>query len=386
MKTGFMNKIHWTTESVEKVRAGKRWIRLLAYVSSLCLMLFSVLPCRAEERKTYTYTVSFSAGNQGTLSTEDGVSISVDGGGDYEITLSGDGKTVEITGLTAENSIRFLNSAVSLESESKYYVKGVRMGGRDNSTVDMSYFPVERDQDYVVAYGIKGNLVQYTVNYVDQEGNQLYPPQVYYGNVGDKPVIAYLYVEGYQPQAYNLTGTLQSDASKNIFTFIYRPAVVETPAGPGEGTAPGGENPGGTNPPGGENPGGANPPGGGENPGQAENPADEENPGGNNPVDEENPGGDNPGPEDQTIPDEEVPGGENDEPEQLVDLDDEEVPMGNFKDEGTIAASNREKLKMTWIAAGIGLLAVIILVGAAVYLGRKMKKAESRRDQSGEKK
>ena len=370
-----MNKIHWTTESVEKVRAGKRWIRLLAYVSSLCLMLFSVLPCRAEERKTYTYTVSFSAGNQGTLSTEDGVSISVDGGGDYEITLSGDGKTVEITGLTAENSIRFLNSAVSLESESKYYVKGVRMGGRDNSTVDMSYFPVHRDQDYVVAYGIKGNLVQYTVNYVDQEGNQLYPPQVYYGNVGDKPVIAYLYVEGYQPQAYNLTGTLQSDASKNIFTFIYRPAVVETPAGPGEGTTPGGENPGG-----------ANPPGGGENPGQAENPADEENPGGNNPVDEENPGGDNPGPEDQTIPDEEVPGGENDEPEQLVDLDDEEVPMGNFKDEGTIAASNREKLKMTWIAAGIGLLAVIILVGAAVYLGRKMKKAESRRDQSGEKK
>ena len=52
---------------------------------------------------------------------------------------------------------------MTLGEDSKYYVKGVRMGGRDNSTVDLAYFRVERDEDYVVAYGIRGNLVQYTV-------------------------------------------------------------------------------------------------------------------------------------------------------------------------------------------------------------------------------
>ncbi|MCI9436992.1 MAG: hypothetical protein HFH85_07420 [Lachnospiraceae bacterium] len=83
------------------------------------------------------------------------------GGGGYEMTC--DGQHIVIMGLTTENSVRFLNSAVTLGEDSKYYVKGVRMGGRDNSTVDLAYFRVERDEDYVVAYGIRGNLVQYTV-------------------------------------------------------------------------------------------------------------------------------------------------------------------------------------------------------------------------------
>lgn len=198
----------------------KKAMRVISVLAAFCLMLSASLNCLAAERKGYTYTVTISAGNQGTLGTTDGISISVDGGGEYEIMLEDGGKSVRITGLTAANHVRFLNSAVSVAEDSKYYVKGIRMGGRDDS-LDLAYFPVERDQDYVVAYGIRGDMVQYTVNYVDAAGNQLYPPQVYYGNVGDRPVIAYLYVEGYQPQAYNLTRTLQSDASKNIFTFVY---------------------------------------------------------------------------------------------------------------------------------------------------------------------
>jgi hypothetical protein len=53
-----------------------------------------------------------------------------------------------------------------------------------------------------------------------------------HGNVGDKPVGASLYIEGYQPQAYNLTGTLQADESKNVFTFVYRKVKAEEPTQP----------------------------------------------------------------------------------------------------------------------------------------------------------
>ena len=152
----------------------KRAARYLSLLTAAVLTVSAWFPSHAADRTSYTYTVTFSAGTQGTL---DSSGISVDGGGDYAIDC--DGQHVTITGLTSANHVRFLNSAVTLEEDSKYYVKGVRVGGRDNSTVDLAYFPVERDEDYVVAYGIRGNLVQYTVYYQDTAGNDLYPPQNY---------------------------------------------------------------------------------------------------------------------------------------------------------------------------------------------------------------
>ena len=40
-------------------------------------------------------------------------------------------------------------------------------------------------------------MTSYTVNYVDENGNELAPSRTYYGNVGDRPVVAYLYMDGY---------------------------------------------------------------------------------------------------------------------------------------------------------------------------------------------
>lgn len=344
----------------------RKAMRTISLLAAFCLMLSASLTCLAAERKSYTYTVTISAGNQGILSTADGISISVDGGGDYEIVPEDGGKSVRITGLTAANHVRFLNSAASVPEDSKYYVKGIRMGGRDDS-LDLAYFPVERDQDYVVAYGIRGDMVQYTVNYVDAAGNQLYPPQVYYGNVGDRPVIAYLYVEGYQPQAYNLTRTLQSDASKNIFTFVYTRIEAAAPGGTGGGTAPGGD--GGPQAPVDGGPGGgaaapgadADAPGG---PG-AQAPEEEQEPPQEVGDDDTPLGGDGPGPE------------EPDGPEDLLNLDDEETPLagiGSEKD-GTVAEANDRMRKFTWIAAGMGLVAVIALIAGA-YMYRRMRRAK----------
>ena len=50
------------------------------------------------------------------------------------------------------------------------------LSGRDNASskrLDAPAFTVEGDADYVVAYGIKGNMVAYTVNYQDASGNSL---------------------------------------------------------------------------------------------------------------------------------------------------------------------------------------------------------------------
>ena len=96
---------------------------------------------------------------------------------------------------------------------------------------------VDSDREYVIAYGIRGNMVSYRVNYQDQNGNTLLESQTFYGAVGDRPVVAFQYVDGYQPQAYNLTGTLSGNEAENIFTFTYTP--VEQPAA-GTGTAAGG--------------------------------------------------------------------------------------------------------------------------------------------------
>lgn len=178
----------------------------------------------------YTYTVRFFAGAQGTFKE-----------GDKEIITHED--------LLPGERVTFNQRDVQLNDNSKYYVKGIRESGKDNNRVGkdgvveqyMTSFEVDADMDYVVVYGLLTDAVAYTVNYVDQDGNELAPSETYYGNVGDTPVVAYLYIDGYQPQAYNMTGRLDRDASKNVFNFRYTPVSGGTqpqPPAPGPTTAP----------------------------------------------------------------------------------------------------------------------------------------------------
>lgn len=60
---------------------------------------------------------------------------------------------------------------------------------------------------------------------MDTDGNKLAESRTYYGNVGDEPVIAYLYIDGYIPDSYNQTGKLSSNASENVFNFVYSRAA-----------------------------------------------------------------------------------------------------------------------------------------------------------------
>ncbi len=172
----------------------------------------------------YTYTVTFYAGNQGTFA--DGAGKIVMSNLKYGAFVSFD---VQKDGV------------VTLNNSDKYYVKGLRKSGRDNSETDeleasRYSVTVKGDADYVVAYGIKGNQVAYTVNYQDVDGKELLASNTYYGNVGDKPVVAYQYVEGYTPQALALTKTLSENSAENVFTFRYTPIGTTVVTIPGETT------------------------------------------------------------------------------------------------------------------------------------------------------
>ncbi len=70
-------------------------------------------------------------------------------------------------------------------------------------------------------------MVAYTVNYQDASGKALAESQTFYGNVGDKPIVAYQYIENYIPDALALTKTLSNNESENVFTFTYKPGATD---------------------------------------------------------------------------------------------------------------------------------------------------------------
>ena len=197
---------------------------LAAMVTVSMVSSFSLLNVAAAEN--YTYTVTFYAGNQGSFTDLSGLRVA--GKENPQISIEED--KVSVTGLTTGDEVTFdvNQGGISLQEDSKYYIQGLRLSGRDNDEqMAASSFRVTEDQDYVVAYGIQGEMTSYTVNYVDEAGNELAPSRTYYGNVGDKPVVAYAYMEGYTPQALTLTGTLGANAADNVFTFTYRSNPVE---------------------------------------------------------------------------------------------------------------------------------------------------------------
>lgn len=306
------------------------------------------------QKQEYTYTVTFSAGKQGTFNDSSKNEVKVQREGTSQtlpITVSGDKMTVkevksgDVLSFTAQTP-----GVVQLASDSKYYVKGVRASGRDNEEAVTTIFTVNSDMDYVVAYGVKGEQVKYTVNYQDKNGKTLAPSESFYGNVGDKPVVAYKYIEGYAPQAFGLTKTLSSNEAENVFTFVYEPVPgpttkVETEivnkTETIEQVIPGGTVGGGTSASGtggaGNNTASANgtEENGGEANGEAENPSAAEGEGA-----------------------------------LIVDLD-PEIPLANID-----ADSKETSDLLPMIAyAGIGLLALLAVI-LAVWIYQKLKKKE----------
>ena len=169
----------------------KKWKRLLVSLLTVSMTLgASTMSVMADDTTPYTYKVTLSAGNKGTINGQN---------------------KIEQTNIASGSTVTFNLNDIQV-TDDKYYVKGIRLSGRDNDeALAAPSFTVDKDADYVVAYGIKGNMVAYTVNYQDASGNSLAESQTFYGNVGDKPVVAYRYVENYIPDALALTKTLSDN-------------------------------------------------------------------------------------------------------------------------------------------------------------------------------
>lgn len=209
------------------------YIRALAIAASMLVACFvaiaafsTVFATQAQAASPeYKYTVNIYSGAQGTFNGQEVLTINN--------VVPGSRVAFNQGSVTIDSSAQ---GTAGLNTGSKYYIRGVKVSGRDNdTTLNTPSFVVTEDMDLVVCYGLLGENVSYTVRYVDTDNNELLPTETFYGNVGDSPVLAYRYIEGYTPQAYNLTGKLVSDPAKNVYTFTYT-----TTEGTGENPA---ENP-----------------------------------------------------------------------------------------------------------------------------------------------
>lgn len=324
----------------------KKWKKALVSVLTGCLMV-GMLPVGAQASEPvetpYTYTFTLSAGDKGLINGQEKVRVP-------ELEL---GDSV--------NLFENFYDQISLNAEDdKYYVKGFRLSGRDNQDMTTEgandilspVVTVTGDMDYVVAYGIKGDQVSYQVRYQDEDGNELAPTRIYYGNIGDKPIVAYHYIDGYIPQALALTKTLSADASENIFTFVYVQGdpsdivnhVTETTTVDGTQVVTvvrPAQSAGGT--------------GGGAGGGTGQTGT----------------GGAEDTPETETIEEDQTPQGSQD----IVDLDEEDTPLGDLElDEDKIEESS--KGFPLALSIGIGAVAAVVLICLAIWLikGRKAGK------------
>ena len=366
----------------------KKMYKIATSLLAFCFLVGTVpMNVKAEE---YRYQVTIYSGNQGDFSGTAGLSVT---GSDYSISNTAD--AIVIKDLNPGDTVSFepRAGAVAMDSDSKYYIQGIRVSGRDNdSAVLESSFKVDEDVEYVVAYGIKGNQVAYTINYQDANGNKLADSQTFYGNVGDKPVVAYAYVDGYTPEYRNLTKTLSANAAENVFTFTYLPNETVTVITPGQttthvteqtvtvpgatggtagsttgGTAGGttggtaGGTAGGTT--GGTTAGGTTAGGGTTANGDAQN-TDNGNGGpGNADNAGQNAQGTDDGTDDTTnIEDQQTPRADQD----LKDLDDQDVPKSNT------SLDNKEVKKSLPLVAGVGIgVVALAALAAGIVIVRK---------------
>lgn len=175
-------------------------MKRLNKILSLFMTLVLFLSLMITPTSAYGYKVTLYTGNKGTIQGNTSLDVQVEKG----------------------QQISFNLTKIELQKESPYYIKGIRLSGHDSiDTLASATFDVEADQEYVVVYGVKGQQVAYMIRYVDKQGKELLPQETLYGNVGDKPVIAYKYVEGYLPQTTAFTKTLSDNEKDNVFTFVY---------------------------------------------------------------------------------------------------------------------------------------------------------------------
>ena len=178
-------------------RRPSKLAALATLLASVFVAFALVVPALADE---YQYTVRVFSGNRGTFAAEP-VTVTVPKG----------------------TSLNLYDMATATVTDSKYIQIGFRRSGTDSLLGNGQINGIAEDMDFVVAYGVEANMVPYTLQFVEYgTGRQLAEPKTFYGGVGEKPVAAFEYIEGYRPLYLAITGTLHEDED-NVWTFEYIP-------------------------------------------------------------------------------------------------------------------------------------------------------------------
>ena len=189
--------------------------RVFALLLLLCLVLSLQIVASAAAKDEYV--VRLYIGAQGSYS-----------GGSYGYKIVKRGDTCSLTDIFG---------AVTLPANSKYYVKSIRESGKEEDH-ELAITNVQKDQDYVVTYGIRRDTVKYRVHYVNANtGAELSnsPSQWFAANRDDIVYVAYVEYSGMQPDAYNRVAQLNDDSSimttdRDTFEFYFRYQPVPTPS------------------------------------------------------------------------------------------------------------------------------------------------------------
>ena len=126
--------------------------------------------------------------------------------------------------------------------DDRYAVKGFRKAGQDSMNVgnaesssyiaasgEVTVSAVNRDQDYVVVYGIDGKMVPYTITIRSSTTGAVLRTLQYRGEEGDQPIIALPYIENYvAPGTHGRTPTTLKKGAANSWSVTYTPATATT--------------------------------------------------------------------------------------------------------------------------------------------------------------
>ena len=173
----------------------------------------------------------FLLGTTAVYAADSGYSLIVSGGNG---TLDGSSNpvvgtnTVEVVSGTSDKISVDGGEAITVKPpESKYFVRGLKLAGHDNdeiyTSIATNHAGTPQDTSVVVAYGLKSNMVKYTVSYIDENGAELVGSDTHYGVIGDRPIVTFKQINGYLPASATEL-TLSPDASTNTITLTYTPA------------------------------------------------------------------------------------------------------------------------------------------------------------------
>ena len=304
----------------------KRTRSLICLILTVCLVLSLSVTASAAAPQ---YKVTISSGLHGTI---------------------GSNTTVELT-VKSGDSVNYLDYMPTNVDE-YYYFKGFHISGQEGAAPPST---IERDLMIVASYGIEGDMAKITVHYQTANGAQLANDDELRGKIGDKPVVPARHIDNYTPNAYNYTFTLTGDRE---VTFVYTPVPVQQNNQQNNNQNNNQQNNNQANQANQANP---------ANQANAVNPANQANPA--NPT---NQGNNSQGTE--------VPGGstepENNNPPELVDLDNQDVPLAR-PEAGTVGNESQQLHKNTWTAITIGMIGLLGVIAALIYaVSRKKKKEE----------